>query len=42
VGLVTNYRVAQMDLRRVTGTLDVAREFTLEEAPTGESVGALP
>src|SRR4029450_9295398 len=34
VGLVTSYRVAQMDLRRVTGTLDVVREFGLGEEPT--------
>jgi outer membrane protein TolC len=33
VGLVTSYRVAQMDLRRVTGTLDVDREFGMPEEP---------
>jgi outer membrane protein len=42
VGLVTSYRVAHLDLRRITGTLDLAREFTPTEAPTGASGGALP
>jgi outer membrane protein TolC len=42
VGLMTTYRVAQMDLKRVTGTLDLAQEIAPGEAQGGADGGPPP